>query len=143
MTSFGINEIMGILPHRFPFLFVDRVEVDDEGLSGKGYKNVTINEPYFQGHFPNNPVMPGVILIETMAQVGAVIILSKDEYKGKTAYFAGVNNFRFKEKVLPGDTLEIEVNITRVRGSVGVGEGVAYVRGKKAASGEFMFAIGE
>ncbi|MBC7087098.1 MAG: 3-hydroxyacyl-ACP dehydratase FabZ [Tissierellales bacterium] len=142
MTSFDINEIMNILPHRFPFLFVDRVEVDDEGLSGKGYKNVTINESYFQGHFPNNPVMPGVILIETMAQVGAVIILSKDEYKGKTAYFAGVNNFRFKEKVLPGDTLEIEVNITRVRGSIGVGEGVAYVRGKKAASGEFMFAIG-
>lgn len=142
MTSFDINEIMNILPHRFPFLFVDRVEVDDEGLSGKGYKNVTINESYFQGHFPNNPVMPGVILIETMAQVGAVIILSKDEYKGKTAYFAGVNNFRFKEKVLPGDTLEIEVNITRVRGNIGVGEGVAYVRGKKAASGEFMFAIG-
>ena len=143
MTSFGIKEIMSILPHRFPFLFVDRVDVDDEGLSGKGFKNVTINEPYFEGHFPNNPVMPGVILIETMAQVGAVIILSKEEYRGKTAYFAGVNDFRFKEKVLPGDILEIEVSITRVRGSIGVGEGVAYVRGKKAASGEFMFAIGE
>ena len=143
MTSFGIKEIMRILPHRFPFLFVDRVDVDDEGLSGKGFKNVTINEPYFEGHFPNNPVMPGVILIETMAQVGAVIILSKEEYRGKTAYFAGVNDFRFKEKVLPGDILEIEVSITRVRGSIGIGEGVAYVRGKKAASGEFMFAIGE
>lgn len=139
--TYGINEIMGIIPHRYPFIFVDKVEVSDEGVKGVGYKNVTINEQYFTGHFPGNPVMPGVIIIETMAQTGAVILLSTDDFKGKTAYFAGINKFRFKKKVLPGDNLRVDVEITKLRGNIGIGEGKAYVGDALAAEGEFMFAI--
>lgn len=138
----GIEEITNILPHRYPFLFVDKVEIEEEGKKGIGYKNVTINEYYFQGHFPEKPVMPGVIIIETMAQVGAVILLSKEEFKGRIPYFAGINKFRFKKVVKPGDTLRMEVEITKLRGSVGIGEGKAYVGDEVAAEGEFMFSIG-
>ena len=141
MKEYGIKDIMEIIPHRYPFLFIDRVEVSEEGLKGTGYKNVTVNENYFTGHFPNNPVMPGVIIIETMAQAGAVILLTKEQFKGKTAYFAGINKFRFKRKVVPGDSLSIDVEITRVRGGIGIGEGRAFVGGELAAEGEFMFAI--
>lgn len=141
MKEYGIREIMEIIPHRYPFLFIDRVEVSEESLKGIGYKNVTVNENYFTGHFPSNPVMPGVIIIETMAQAGAVILLSQDQFKGKTAYFAGINKFRFKKKVVPGDSLRIEIEITRVRGGIGIGEGKAFVDGELAAEGEFMFAI--
>lgn len=142
MKVVGIEEITSILPHRFPFLFVDKVEIEEEGKKGIGYKNVTMNEYYFQGHFPERPVMPGVIIIETMAQVGAVILLSKEEFKGKIPYFAGINKFRFKRVVKPGDTLRMEVEITKLRGSVGIGEGKAYVGDEVAAEGEFMFSIG-
>lgn len=138
----GIEEITNILPHRYPFLFVDKVEIEEEGKKGIGYKNVTMNEYYFQGHFPEKPVMPGVIIIETMAQVGAVILLSKEEFKGRIPYFAGINKFRFKKVVKPGDTLRMEVKITKLRGSVGIGEGKAYVGDEVAAEGEFMFSIG-
>lgn len=138
----GIEEITNILPHRYPFLFVDKVEIEEEGKKGIGYKNVTMNEYYFQGHFPEKPVMPGVIIIETMAQVGAVILLSKEEFKGRIPYFAGINKFRFKKVVKPGDTLRMEVEITKLRGSVGIGEGKAYVGDEVAAEGEFMFSIG-
>lgn len=138
----GIEEITNILPHRYPFLFVDKVEIEEEGKKGIGYKNVTMNEYYFQGHFPEKPVMPGVIIIETMAQVGAVILLSKEEFKGRIPYFAGINKFRFKRVVKPGDTLRMEVEITKLRGSVGIGEGKAYVGDEVAAEGEFMFSIG-
>ncbi len=138
----GIEEITNILPHRYPFLFVDKVEIEEEGKKGIGYKNVTMNEYYFQGHFPEKPVMPGVIIIETMAQVGAVILLSKEEFKGRIPYFAGINKFRFKKVVKPGDTLRMEVKITKLRGSVGIGEGKAYVGNEVTAEGEFMFSIG-
>ena len=138
----GIEEITNILPHRYPFLFVDKVEIEEEGKKGIGYKNVTMDDYYFQGHFPEKPVMPGVIIIETMAQVGAVILLSKEEFKGRIPYFAGINKFRFKKVVKPGDTLRMEVEITKLRGSVGIGEGKAYVGDEVAAEGEFMFSIG-
>jgi 3-hydroxyacyl-[acyl-carrier-protein] dehydratase len=136
-----IEEIMEIIPHRNPFLFVDKVEILEDGIKGIGYKNVTMNEYFFQGHFPGKPVMPGVIIIETMAQVGAVILLSKDEFKGKIPYFAGINKFRFKKIVKPGDTLRMEVEIIKLRGSIGIGQGKAYVGDEIAAEGEFMFAI--
>ncbi len=136
-----IEEIMEIIPHRNPFLFVDKVEILEDGIKGIGYKNVTMNEYFFQGHFPGKPVIPGVIIIETMAQVGAVILLSKDEFKGKIPYFAGINKFRFKKIVKPGDTLRMEVEIIKLRGSIGIGQGKAYVGDEIAAEGEFMFAI--
>lgn len=137
----NIESIMEVIPHRYPFLFVDKVEIKESGVKGIGYKNVTMNEYYFQGHYPGMPVMPGVIIIETMAQVGAVILLSHEDFKGKVPYFAGINKFRFKQKVVPGDTLKIEVEIIKIRGSIGIGQGKAYVEDKIAAEGEFMFAI--
>ena len=137
----NVNDIKAIIPHRYPFLFVDKVEIVEIGVKGTGYKNVTVNEPYFQGHFPDMPVMPGVIIIETMAQIGAVILLSDEKFKGKTPYFAGINKFRFRKKVVPGDTLKIEVEITKLRGFIGIGKGRAYVENKLAAEGEFLFAI--
>lgn len=137
----NIEEIKGIIPHRYPFLFVDKVLIEEIGLSGVGYKNVTINEPFFQGHFPEMPVMPGVLIVETMAQVGAVILLSDEKFKGRIPYFAGINKVRFKRKVVPGDTLRMEVILTKIRGSIGVGEGKAYVGDELACEGEFLFAI--
>jgi 3-hydroxyacyl-[acyl-carrier-protein] dehydratase len=137
----NIEEIKKIIPHRYPFLFVDKVLVEEIGVSGVGYKNVTINEPFFQGHFPEMPVMPGVLIVETMAQVGAVILLSDERFKGRTPYFAGINKVRFKRKVVPGDTLKMEVILTKIRGSIGIGQGKAYVDNELACEGEFLFAI--
>lgn len=137
----NIEEIMKTLPHRQPFLFVDRVEIEEVGVRGIGYKNVTINEPFFNGHFPGMPIMPGVIIIETMAQVGAVILLKDEKFQGKTPFFAGINKFRFKKKVVPGDVLKMEVEITKIRGPIGIGQGKAYVDEDLAAEGEFLFAI--
>ena len=141
--TLNIEEIMEIIPHRYPFLFVDRVEILEEGVKGIGYKNVTINEAHFQGHYPAMPVMPGVLIVETMAQVGAVILLSREDLKGKLPYFAGINKFRFKKKVVPGDTLRMEVEITKLRRSIGIGYGKAYVGEDLAGEGEFMFAISD
>ena len=137
----NMEEIMGIIPHRYPFLFVDKVQLAETGLKGIGYKNVTMNEFFFQGHFPSMPVMPGVIIVETMAQVGAVILLSDEKFAGKTPYFAGINKVRFKRKVIPGDTLRMEVEIVKLRGSIGIGQGKAYVGKDLACEGEFLFAI--
>jgi 3-hydroxyacyl-[acyl-carrier-protein] dehydratase len=137
----NIEEVMEIIPHRSPFLFVDKVEIEEDGLKGIGFKNVTINEYFFQGHFPNKPVLPGVIIVETMAQVGSVILLSREDFKGRIPYFAGINKFRFKKVVKPGDTLRMEVEITKLRGTIGIGHGIAYVGEEIAAEGEFMFAI--
>jgi 3-hydroxyacyl-[acyl-carrier-protein] dehydratase len=137
----NIEEIKKIIPHRYPFLFVDKVLVEEIGVSGVGYKTVTINEPFFQGHFPEMPVMPGVLIVETMAQVGAVILLSDERFKGRTPYFAGINKVRFKRKVVPGDTLKMEVILTKIRGSIGIGQGKAYVDNELACEGEFLFAI--
>ncbi|MCK9443302.1 MAG: 3-hydroxyacyl-ACP dehydratase FabZ [Tissierellaceae bacterium] len=137
----NIEEIKGIIPHRYPFLLVDKVEIQEVGVKGLGYKNVTINEPFFQGHFPHFPVMPGVLIVESMAQVGAVILLSDERFKGKTPFFAGINKVRFKRKVVPGDTLKMEVELTKIRGPIGIGQGKAYVDGELACEGEFLFAI--
>ena len=142
MSNFlNINEIKTIIPHRYPFLLIDKVEITIPGKQGKGYKNVTINEPFFQGHFPNEAIMPGVLIVEAMAQVDAVIILSEKKFKGKTPYFAGLNKVRFKRKVVPGDTLKMQVELTRIRGSIGIGKGTAYVGEEVACEGEFLFAI--
>ncbi len=105
----GINEIKEIIPHRAPFLLIDRIDEMELGKRIKGLKNVTFNEPFFNGHFPQEPVMPGVLIIEALAQVGAVLILSEEHNKGKTAFFAGIDSAKFKDKVIPGDSLELEV----------------------------------
>lgn len=136
-----IKEIMKIIPHRYPFLLIDKViKIEENKITA--IKNVTANEHYFQGHFPTEPVMPGVLIIEALAQAGAVALLSKDEFKGKIAYFAGINNAKFKRKVVPGDTLRLEVELTKIRGKAGIGYGIAYVEDKKVCEGELTFMVG-
>ena len=136
-----INEIMKIIPQRAPFLMIDRVESFEPGKNCIAYKNVCINEPHFQGHFPGQPIMPGVLIVEALAQAGAVAILSKEENKGKNALFGGVDKFKFKKQVVPGDVLRLEVKIIKEKGPVGVGEAIAYVGDKVAAKGELTFAV--
>ena len=126
-----IKEIMEIIPHRYPFLLIDKVE-SLEGNKIVATKNVTMNEYFFQGHFPVEPVMPGVLIVEALAQAGAVALLTREEFKGKIAYFGGINNAKFRKKVVPGDTLTLEVELTKIRGVAGIGKGIAYVDGKKA-----------
>ena len=137
-----IKEIEEIIPHRHPFLLIDRIEELEPGVKAIGYKSITYNEPYFLGHFPEEPVMPGVLQIEALAQTGAVAILSKKENKGKTAYFGGINQARFKRKVVPGDTLKLDCQIVKQKGSVGVGRAVATVDGEIAVSAELTFVVG-
>ncbi len=137
-----INEIMSIIPHRPPFLLIDRVVEMEVGKNITALKNVSMNEPFFVGHFPQEPVMPGVLIVEAMAQAGAVTLLSLEQFKGKTAYFGAINNAKFRDKVVPGDTLRIEVEITKVRKVAGIGMGIAYVGDKKVAEGELTFMIG-
>ncbi|MBO0458978.1 3-hydroxyacyl-ACP dehydratase FabZ [Enterococcus hulanensis] len=137
-----IEEIKEIIPHRYPMLLIDRVEELEAGKSIKAKKNVSVNEPFFQGHFPHEPVMPGVLIVEAMAQAGAVALLSMDDFKGKTAYFGGIDKAKFRKKVVPGDTLILEVELTKVRSSAGCGKGIAYVDGKKVAEAELTFMIG-
>lgn len=137
------KEIMEIIPHRQPFLLIDTIEELEPGLRAVGKKCVSYNEPYFQGHFPSEPVMPGVLILEAMAQVGAVAILSKPEFKGKTAYFGGVNKAKFRGKVVPGDVLTLELVMTRQKGPIGMGEAKAVNQeGKVVTSAELTFAIG-
>lgn len=138
----GIKEIQEIIPHRHPFLLVDRVEELEPGVRAVGYKAVTYNEPHFQGHFPQEPVMPGVLIVEALAQIGAVAILSVEGNKGKTAYFGAMNNVKFKKKVVPGDVLRLECQIVKQKGPVGIGNAVATVDGKVAVSAELTFMIG-
>ena len=136
-----IKEIIDIIPHRYPFLLIDKVlRIEENKITA--IKNVTVNEHYFQGHFPVEPVMPGVLIIESLAQTGAVALLSRDEFKGKIAYFAGINNAKFRRKVVPGDTLRLEVELTKIRGKAGVGYGIAYVEDKKVCEGELTFIVG-
>ncbi|MPQ43902.1 3-hydroxyacyl-ACP dehydratase FabZ [Clostridium tarantellae] len=137
----NINEIKEIIPHRYPFLLIDKVEEITE-TSIVAYKNVTINEPFFQGHYPDYPIMPGVLIVEALAQTGAVAMLKKEEFKGKKPLFAGIDKLRFKKQVVPGDVLRLEVEIIKIRGPVGVGKATATVEGKVACSGEILFAIG-
>lgn len=135
------QEIMEILPHRPPFLLIDRILEIEAGVRAVGLKQVTINEPFFVGHFPGYPVMPGVLIIEALAQVGAVAMLIQPEFKGKLAMFAGIDGVRFKKPVTPGDTLQLEVTLEKMRRVIGKGRGVATVDGKLVAEGELMFAI--
>ena len=143
MSVYTAEEIMDIIPHRHPFMLIDTIEELEHGKRALGKKCVSFNEPYFAGHFPGNPVMPGVLIIEALAQVGAVAILGQPEWKGKTAYFVGIDKCRFKQKVHPGDVLMLETKIIKVKGPIGVGEAVATVDGKIAARAELTFAIGE
>ena len=140
--TMDIKQIMDVLPHRQPFLLIDRVEDIVAGESVTAIKNVSYNEPFFAGHFPKEPVMPGVLIIEAMAQAGAVAILSMDEFKGKTAYFGGIKNAKFKHKVVSGDTLRLELKIEKLKRNAGIGQGVAYVGDKVAAQAEIIFMIG-
>lgn len=137
-----INEIKKIIPHRYPFLLIDKIEELEPGKRAVGYKNVTFNEYFFQGHFPEEPVMPGVLIIEALAQTGAVAILSMEEFKGKTAYFGGINKARFKRKVVPGDVLKLEVEIENMKMRGGIGKAIATVNGVKAVEAELLFMVG-
>lgn len=134
-------DIQKILPHKYPFLLVDRILELENGKRALGLKNVTINEPFFQGHFPGYPIMPGVLIVEAMAQVGAVAILSMDEYKGKIAVFAGIDKMKFKKQVVPGDTLIMEAELIGIRHGIGKAKVKATVDDKIAAIGELMFAV--
>ncbi len=136
------KEIMEIIPHRPPFLLVDRIDELEPGKHAIGRKCVSMNEPYFVGHFPGEPVMPGVLVMEALAQVGAVICLSLEQNKGKTVYFGGVNKARFRNKVIPGDVLTLEVEIIKCKGPLGVGMAKAYDGNKIFAEGEITFMVG-
>lgn len=140
--QYNSNEIAQILPHRYPFALVDRIVDGEPGQWAKGIKCVSVGEPYFCGHFPQEHVMPGVLILEAMAQVGAVAVLSLPEMRGKTAYFGGVKNARFKKKVTPGDRLEMTCTLVKRRGPVGIGQATAAVDGEVACTAELTFAIG-
>lgn len=142
MAVLRIKEIMELLPHRQPFLLLDTVEELEPGKRAVARKCVTYNEPFFNGHFPQEPVMPGVLIIEAMAQTGAVAVLSLPEYRGKTGYLGGIRSARFRGKVVPGDVLVLEVEMIRQKGPVGIGAAKATVDGKIVAEAELTFAIG-
>lgn len=138
----GVKEIMKIIPHRQPMLLVDRVEIVEEDKKAIGFKGVTYNEPYFSGHFPQEPVMPGVLIMEAMAQTTAVLLLNKEEMRGKVGYYAGINKAKFRKKVVPGSMLRMEVEVIRQRGPLAVAYGKAYTDEGIAAEGEMTFMIG-
>lgn len=142
MNRLELKEIEKIIPHRHPFLLVDYIEDFEPGKYAVGYKCVTFHEDFFRGHFPQEPVMPGVLIIEALAQTGAVAILSLEENQGKTAYFGGIKNCRFREKVIPGDKIRLETTIIKRKGPLGIGNAIASVDGKVVAEAELTFMIG-
>ena len=143
MRTLNIKEIQEIITHRHPFLLIDQIEDYEPGEFAVGYKCVTYREDFFKGHFPEKPVMPGVLIIEALAQVGAVAILSIPENQGKIAFFGGISKCRFKGMVVPGDKLKLETKIIKRKGPLGVGEAVASVDGKVVASAELTFMVGD
>ncbi|MCQ2528329.1 MAG: 3-hydroxyacyl-ACP dehydratase FabZ [Saccharofermentans sp.] len=140
-NSLDINGIKAIIPHRHPFLLLDKVEDYEPGQYCVAYKNFTFDEWFFKGHFPEQPIVPGVLTVEALAQAGAVAILSQEDFKGKIAVFAGIDNCKFKRQIVPGDQVRLETRITQVRGPVGVGEAEATVDGKTAVKCTLKFAI--
>ncbi|MEE9614645.1 MAG: 3-hydroxyacyl-ACP dehydratase FabZ [Thermodesulfobacteriota bacterium] len=141
--TIDINEILGILPHRYPFLLIDKVVEFEENKRAKGIKNVTINEPFFLGHFPDHPIMPGVLIIEAMAQVGGILAFKSAGAQNKLVYFMGVDKARFRRPVMPGDTLEMTLEVKKVRGTIWSFKGEAYVGDKLVAGAELMATIVE
>jgi 3-hydroxyacyl-[acyl-carrier-protein] dehydratase len=141
MSTLNIEQIKEILPHRSPFLLIDRVLDYEPGQWAQARKCVTADEPFFAGHFPEQAVMPGVLILEALAQTGAIALLSEDEYRGKLAFFGGVNKARFKRPVVPGDVLELRCEITKRKGPIGFGEAKATVDGQVACTAEISFAI--
>ncbi len=142
MSVLTTKEIMGIIPHRQPMLLIDTIEELEPGVRAVGKKCVSYNEPYFGGHFPGEPVMPGVLIVEALAQVGAVAVLSCEQFKGKTAYFGSINSAKFKKKVVPGDVLSLETEMIKQKGPIGIAKAKATVDGKVAVIAELTFAIG-
>lgn len=143
MTVLNTEEIQTILPHRYPMLLVDTVEELVPGEKAVAIKNVTMNEAVFQGHFPGNPTFPGVLMVEALAQTGAIALLSMPDFKGKTAYLGSIPKARFRKRVAPGDQLRLEVTLERMRGSIGEGKGTAYVNGKRVTTASLTFVIGD
>src|SRR3972149_649496 len=142
-VTIDIKEIMNILPHRYPFLLIDRRLELDPGKRARGLKNVTINEPFFNGHFPGHPIMPGVLLVEAMAQVGGVLAFKSADVTNKVVYFMGIDKARFRKPVLPGDAVEFELNVTRSRGTIWAFKGEAFVAGRAVAEAEVPATIVE
>lgn len=140
--TLDITEIQKILPHRYPMLLIDQVDELIPGKKAVARRNVTINEEVFNGHFPENPVLPGALIVESLAQTGAVALLSQEEFQGKTAYFGGIRSAEFRKVVRPGDTLRLEVSLEKVHKNIGIGKGIAIVDGKKACTAELTFMIG-
>jgi len=143
MPVLTTTEIMALIPNRYPILYMDYVEemVPDESIVA--VKNVTINEQFFQGHFPGNPTFPGVLILESLAQAGSILILKKEEFQGKMAYIGGIDKAKFRQKVTPGDVMKLEFEITKFRGKVGTADAAAYVDGKKVTTCQFTFIVDE
>ncbi len=141
--SLGPAAIRELIPHRYPFLLVDRIEELEPGVRAVGIKNVSQNEPFFEGHFPDRPIMPGVLIVEALAQVGAVGVVALEEYRGRMALFAGIDSVRFRRQVVPGDVLTMEVEISRLKGRAGRGKGAAKVGSERVCEAELLFMFPE